>query len=100
MGERDAAALDADEDEALGAGLLLDDLVRDAGHRPADVLVRHDAATGHRRGLRRDGDARSRSSFPASRGLTRPHGTGAEIEPSLAPPAPGSSTGSRGRARC
>ena len=38
--ERDAAALDADEHEPGRAGLLLDDLVGDADHRPADLVRR------------------------------------------------------------
>ena len=84
MGERDAAALDADQDEALGAGLLLHDLVRDAGHRAADVLVGHDPAAGHRRGLRRRRRRTEQVLLPGLTGPPRPHGTGAEIEPSLA----------------
>ena len=55
-GERHAAALDADEGQAGGARLLLDDLVADADRRPADLLRGHDVAAAHR-------------SFPASRGL-------------------------------
>ena len=72
-GERDTAALDPDEDEALGPGLPLDDLVGDADDRPADLVRGHDLACVHQaprpgrpaRSTRRD-VARA-SSFPASR---------------------------------
>ena len=47
-GERHAAALDADERQTLGAGLLLDDLVGDADRRAADLLGGHDLAAAHR----------------------------------------------------
>ena len=49
MGERDAAALDADEREALGAGVLLDDLVADADGRAPNLLGGHDLPAAHRR---------------------------------------------------
>ncbi len=84
VGERDAAALDADQREPLGAGLLLHDLVRDAGDRAADVLVGHDPAAGHRRGLRRRRRRTEQVLLPGLTGPPRPLGTGAEIEPSLA----------------
>ena len=47
-GERHAAALDADEHEAVGARLLLDDLVGEADRRPADLVRGHDLAAAHR----------------------------------------------------
>ena len=47
-GERDAAALDADEQQAVGAGLLLDDLVGQADRRPADLVRGHDLTAAHR----------------------------------------------------
>ena len=50
-GEGDAAALDPDEDEAVGPGLPLDDLVGDADDRPADLVRRHDLAPVHRRSV-------------------------------------------------
>ena len=56
MGERHAAALDADEQQTLGAGLLLDDLVGQADRRSADLVRGHDLTAAHR-------------SFPASLGL-------------------------------
>ena len=67
-GEGDAAALDPDEDEAVGAGLLLDDLVGDADDRPADLVRGHDAC-GRSSGERRRGAVShaAGSSFPASR---------------------------------
>ena len=55
-GQRDAAALDADQQEAIGAGLLLHDLVGQAHGRPADLIRGHDLTAAHR-------------SFPASLGL-------------------------------
>src|SRR3990172_6482913 len=47
--DRDATALDPDEDEAVRASVLLDDLVGDADDRPADLLGGHDPAPAHRR---------------------------------------------------
>ncbi len=54
-GERHAAPLDADEQQAVGARLLLDDLVGKADRRATDLVGGHDPASGHR-------------SFPASQG--------------------------------
>ena len=51
MGERDAAALDAHEGQAVGAGVLLDDLVADADGRAPDLLRGHDLPAAHRRGV-------------------------------------------------
>jgi hypothetical protein len=48
-GERHAAALDADERQALGPGLLLDDLVGDAHGGAPDLVRGHDLATVHGR---------------------------------------------------
>ena len=45
--ERDAAAADADEDERVGAAVALDDLVRDARQRAADLIGVEDGALGH-----------------------------------------------------
>ena len=45
--ERDATALDADEQQPLGTCLLLDDLVREADRRPTDLVGGHDPASGH-----------------------------------------------------
>ena len=55
-GERHATALDADEEQPVRAGLLLDDLVGEADRRPADLVRGHDLTAAHR-------------SFPASLGL-------------------------------
>ena len=55
-GERDAATLDPDEQQAVGPGLLLDDLVGQADRRAADLVRGHDLTAAHR-------------SFPASPGL-------------------------------
>src|SRR4029079_18148299 len=63
-GERDATTLDADQQQAIGAGLLLDDLVGQPDRRPADLVRGHDLTAAHRSFL----------------GLTgppwRPHGAG------------------------
>ena len=77
-GERHATALDADEDESVGAGLLLDDLVGNAHNRAADLVGGHDPAAVHGRRspplvlpLAAAAAARGRtlgSSFPASQG--------------------------------
>jgi hypothetical protein len=48
VGQRHAAALDADEHELGRPGVLLDDLVRDPHDRPADVVRGHDSAAAHR----------------------------------------------------
>ena len=86
-GERHAAALDADEGQTGGARLLLDDLVGDADRRPADLVRGHDLAAAHR-------------SFPASRGLMRPHGAGSKGPRKDTPaPAPADRRASATRSR-
>ena len=82
--EGNAAALDADEHEPGRAGLLLDDLVGDADHRPADLIRGHDPAAVHR------------CSLPASLGHPPAHGPAIEGRRSSVPLArrlsrPGSS---------
>ena len=53
--QRDATTLDPDQQQAVGARLLLDDLVGEADRRATDLVGGHDPASGHR-------------SFPASQG--------------------------------
>ena len=55
--QRHATALDADEQQPVGARLLLDDLVRQADRRATNLVRGHDPASAHR-------------SFPASLGHT------------------------------
>src|SRR5581483_11210548 len=74
LGERDAARVDADERDVVEIRIALDDLVRDPGQRPLDILaVEQDllALRVHRahacgRGRMRAGRV-IRNSFPASR---------------------------------
>ena len=82
-GERDAPALDPDEQQAVGAGLLLDDLVGEPDRRAADLVRGHDLTAAHR-------------SFPASLGLVGGL-TGPQAEGSPTGYRAGTATGDAGQ---
>jgi hypothetical protein len=63
LSKRNAAALYADEGQALRAGLLLDDLMGYPNDGSPDFVPRHDLPVGHRFSLA----SKAQSSFPASR---------------------------------
>ena len=70
MGQWDSPALDADEDQAVRAGLLLDDLVGDANHGSADLIRGHDPTAAHGAPSGLTGPAR-RLSWPVFEGRAR-----------------------------